>query len=104
MTARPDVLLTLIAPAALEEPLVDLLLAAPQIAFGFTVSLADGLGTRVRLVGASEQVRGRGRRVRFEVALAASDVAPLRAHLHQGLPQAGVYFWTTALIDGGVLS
>lgn len=104
MTVQPDTLLTLLAPAALEEDVIDLLLAAPELAPGFTTSPADGHGADVRLASAAEQVRGRGRRVRFEVALRAQDVPPLCEHLRGGLSGAHVFSWTTPLLSCGTLS
>lgn len=103
-TTRPDTLLTLFVPAALEESVIDLLLAAPAPAPGFTTGPADGHGAGVRLESTSECVRGRGRRVRFEIALDAHAVAPLREHLRAGLSGANVFFWTTPLLDCGTLS
>jgi hypothetical protein len=104
MTDRPDTLLTLIAPAALEENLVDLLLAAPGLALGFTTSAADGHGGEIALVTVNERVRGRGRRVRIEVAMSGGALAFLLDQLRAALPHANVFFWVTSLLDCGRLS
>src|SRR5690606_19268774 len=69
MTERPDTLLTLVVPAALEETVADLLLDATDIAVGFTTSLASGHGATLELRRGNERVRGRGKRVKFEIAL-----------------------------------
>jgi hypothetical protein len=103
MTARPDTLLTLIAPESLEETLVDLLLAAPELAVGFTTSCASGHGADVTLKSGSEQVQGRGRRVRIEIAVASSALAPLGRRLREALPDANLFFWRTPLVDCGRL-
>lgn len=69
MQNAPDTLLTLIAPTALEEPLADLLIAMPELAHGFTCGPVEGRGVNVPLVGADESVRGRGKRIRIDIAL-----------------------------------
>lgn len=104
MTDRPDRLLTLIGPAALEESLVDLLLAAPGLALGFTIGVAEGHGTVIDLVSTNERVRGHGRRIRIEVALQSAALASLLDELRQALPDANVFFWVTPLHDCGTLS
>lgn len=104
MTERPDTVLTLVAPAALEESLVDLLLAAPGLALGFTTSAADGHGSGMALVTVNERVRGRGRRIRIEVVMSAAAVASLLGDLREALPDANVFFWVTSLLDCGRLS
>lgn len=104
MTDRPDRLLTLIGPAALEESLVDLLLAAPGLALGFTTSAANGHGTGIDLVSTNERVRGQGRRIRIEVAVHSAALAALLDELRQALPDANVFFWTTSLLDCGRMS
>lgn len=101
MTAKPDSLLTLIAPLALEDHLVALLLT---IADGFTVHRADGHGREVALVGANENVRGRGERVCIRLALHADAVQPLLGELRAALPDANVFYWLTPLLDCGRLS
>lgn len=104
MTAKPDTLLTLIAPATLEDNLVDLLLALPALADGFTNHPADGHGQAVALVGANENVRGRGTRVCIRLALRADAVQPLLAELRTALPDANVFYWLTPLLDCGRLA
>lgn len=104
MTAKPDNLLTLIAPAALEDSLVDLLLALPAMAGGFTAHAADGHGREIALVGANENVRGRGERVCIRLALHAESVQPLLAELRSALPEANVFYWLTPLLDCGRLA
>lgn len=103
MTERPDTLLTLVVPAALEETVADLLLDATDIAAGFTTSLASGHGATLELRRGNERVRGRGKRVKFEIALSSSSLAGLREHLCAELPDAKLYFWTTELRSCGVL-
>ena len=104
MTSRHDTLLTLIVPAPLEENVVDSLLATPALAAGFTTSAASGHGADLALESANEKVRGRGRRIRFEIAVSSTALAPLLQHLSEALRDANVYYWTTALRDCGRLA
>lgn len=98
------VLLTLIAPASLEENVADLLLEAPELASGFTSSAASGHGAGLRFEAASERVRGRGRRTRFELALVRSDADALLARLRASLGEANVYYWICPMVECGNLS
>ena len=104
MTSSPDILLTLIAPAALEETLADLLLEMPEVAHGFTCCPVDGRGIHVPLVGADENVRGRGKRIRVDIALDSAGRQSLLDALRAALPGARIFFWTTPLIDSGRLT
>ncbi len=97
------VLLTLIVPASLEENLADLLLEAPELAAGFTSSSASGHGAGLRFEAASERVRGRGRRVRFDVAIDAAAAPTLLARLREGLAEANVYYWICPMLECGTL-
>lgn len=104
MTIQPDTLLTLVAPEALEENLVALLLAHPELSGGFTTLRADGHGATIALVGANENVRGRGRRVYFQLALARDAADQLLVELRQALPDASVFFWMVDLAKCGRLA
>ncbi len=98
------ILLTLIAPASLEENVADLLLQAPELASGFTSSTASGHGAGLRFEAASERVRGRGRRTRFELALGREDADALLARLRASLGEANVYYWICPMVECGNLS
>jgi len=113
MTERPDrsscastpsvVLLTLIAAATLEENIADLLLESPELASGFTSSAASGHGADLRFEAASERVRGRGRRVRFELAVEEKAAHALLDRLRGSLGDANVYYWICPMIESGTL-
>ena len=103
MTHPPDTLLTLVVPAALEETVADLLLDADDIVGGFTSSPASGHGTTLENLRGNERVRGRERRVKFEIALDAISLPSLRERVLAELPDARLYYWTTALRSCGVL-
>ena len=98
------VLLTLIAAAALEENIADLLLESPELASGFTSSAASGHGADLRFEAASERVRGRGRRVRFELAVEEKAAQALLDRLHEALGDANVYYWICPMIESGTLA
>ncbi|RIK98224.1 MAG: DUF3240 domain-containing protein [Burkholderiales bacterium] len=101
--ALPRVLLTLVAPAALEEALADLLLEAPELADGFTSSAASGHGAGLRFEAASERVRGRGRRVRFEIAIEHRGADALLERLQAALRDANLYYWICPMLECGIL-
>ena len=56
----PDCLLTLAVPRALEEEILDALLALPELAPGFTVVPGQGIGRSVELASTMEQVQLNG--------------------------------------------
>lgn len=101
--APPPVLLILVVPATLEENVADLLLEAPELASGFTSSAASGHGAGLRFEAASERVRGRGRRVRFEIALDSAGADVLLARLRESLAAANIYYWICPMLDCGTL-
>ncbi|MCD6679244.1 MAG: DUF3240 family protein [Burkholderiaceae bacterium] len=104
-TSMPSVvLLTLIAAAALEESIADLLLESPELASGFTSSAASGHGADLRFEAASERVRGRGRRVRFELAVEEKAAQALLDRVHEALGDANVYYWICPMIESGTLA
>lgn len=103
MNERPDTLLTLIVPAALAETMADLLLDAPDIVGGFTSSPASGHGATLEFMRGNERVRGRERRVKFEIALDSASLPGLRERVLAELPDVRLYYWTTALRSCGVL-
>lgn len=99
----PRVVLTLIAPAILEEALADLLLEAPELAGGFTSSAASGHGAGLRFEAASERVRGRGRRVRFEIVIDHREAEALLERLQAAPSDANLYYWICPVLECGIL-
>lgn len=98
------VLLTLAAPRALEEELMEQLLAHPEWASGFTLSHAEGHGHRHERLSVQEQVRGRAARVRVEVVLEARQAEILVAHMKQHLPRPDVAWWIVPVAEFGRLA
>jgi len=98
---RPDCLLNLACPKALEEEMLDVLATQAALVPGFTVIQAQGVGANVELVTTLEQVQGRARRVLLQIALARSSLAPLLATLRQALPSPQIAYWVVPLLDFG---
>ncbi len=99
-----DSCLTLVLPAALEEDMVDHMLAHPQWVTGFSIVRVDGAGRNVRLAGAAELVRGRSARVQLQVVLAREHADALVASLRAAFPLPDVVFWITPVLAFGRLA
>ena len=97
----PDALLTLAMPRSLEEEVLDTLMAHPDLATGFTVHFAEGMGIHVELATAMEQVQGRARRVIVQIALARERLPALVALLRQELQNPAIAYWVSPLIAFG---
>ncbi len=103
LVSRPDVLLTLALPLALEEDVLDVLVAHAGQAAGFTVLAAEGLGRHEHLSSAMEQILGRSRRRLVQVAMAQPDVQPLLTALRQAVQNPAIVYWVTPLLAFGHL-
>lgn len=96
------VLLTLIAPAGLEEALVDRLFEnAPGQEF--CSGPVNGHTSRHGAMSLSEQVSGRQRQVRFEIQLGSFEARALIEQLRRELPGVSLHYWITALQEAGTL-
>ena len=96
-----DTCLTIVLPRALEENLVDHLLAHPEYAAGFTTTQVDGHGQSVARHGIAEEVRGRARRVQIQVVLNGEDAKALIEHLKASLPSREIAYWMTPVTEFG---
>ncbi len=92
------ILLVLMIDPALEEDLVDYLLAADDVA-GFTSLDAAGHGERGAMTIA-EQVTGRRRRKRFEILLDEGDVDGVLGGLADQVGR-GIHYWSTPVLSSG---
>ena len=99
----PDCLLTLAAPTALEEEILDTLRALPTLVRGFTLVRAEGLGAHVELASTMEQVQGRARRVMVQMALRQTHLDTVIAALRGALPNPQVAYWVLPLLAFGRL-
>ncbi|TCS70016.1 uncharacterized protein DUF3240 [Sulfuritortus calidifontis] len=98
------VLLTLVAPRALEEELLEQLLIHPEWASGFTLSQVEGHSQRGASLSIQEQVRGRAGRVALQIVLEAEQAERLLGHLKARFPKPDVAYWLTPVSDFGRLA
>lgn len=95
------VLLTLVVPHAVEDVVLDVLLANPETVHGFTTTRGEGHGAGVELIAPVEQVRGSSRRMCIRIvgsrATADATVALLRAELSG----ANLYYWIVPVLEAG---
>jgi len=99
----PDCLLTLALPRALEEEVLDALMAHPELAVGFTVLHGQGMGAHVELASAMERVQGRARRVLVQVALSQTRLPALIDTLSVALENPRITYWVVPLLAFGRL-
>lgn len=90
-------------PNALEEEVLDLLLAHPEWVGGFTVVEAQGFGRHVQLPSVMEQIRGRARRSLVTVLMSEAHVEPLVRTLQAAFPHQQAAWWVTPLVRFGRL-
>lgn len=93
--------LTVVFPAALEEPILGHLLEHPELASGFTTVEVEGHGQGSVYRSANEQVRGRARRTKVEIVMHDDDARLLVAHLKQSLPSREVAYWIAPISEFG---
>lgn len=99
----PDCLLTLTLPSSLEEEVLDTLMTDPDLARGFTVLKAQGMGLHVELASAMERVQGRAQRVVVQVAMEQSKVDSLIAVLPADFDSPQITYWVVPLLAFGKL-
>ena len=97
-----ECLLILVATPAVEESLVDWLLAREELS-GFSSNRIDGHGSRPDELSLAEQVTGRQRKVMFHVHTDCEAVKELIPRLGQDFAGAGLHYWVMPLIDAGPL-
>lgn len=85
--------LTLVAPRALEEDLVSVLLEMQPALPGFTAARVAGHGEGFERARIAERVQGRIDRVLLWLVLPASTVDRVISRLCTALPQSDVVWW-----------
>jgi len=100
--AFDDVLLVLSVRPALEEPVVDWLLAW-QGDSGFSSIRVEEHNARHDQLTPAEQVRGRQTRVQFQLRLPAERLDALLTAARQTFGGADFNYWVLPLLDGGHL-
>ncbi len=93
-------LITLTAPPAIEEALVDWLLQSATHA-GFSSHAVNGHSSREEGLTLAEQVAGRKRQIRFQMHLASQEVPGFIEALKRDFAGAGVHYWISDLADVG---
>ena len=95
-----DCCLTLICPSAIEEKLLDTLLAtAGNEVFTSTPTHSHGSGQQ--RLSATEQVMGRSRAMQVNVLLTNDELGQLRQLLQRDFAGTGVRYWATPLAFDG---
>jgi hypothetical protein len=97
-----EFLLRLNIPPGLEEDIVDLLLANPEIR-GYQSFPTRGHG-RVGAMTIAEQVAGRRDRVQFEIVLDSSVLEATLSSLKKAFPTPDVIYWVLPVLKSGRLS
>lgn len=92
--------LTLICPPAVEEKLLDMLLAAVGSEV-FTSTPTHSHGTAPGRLTAEEQVMGRSRAIQVQVLLSGAELESLRALLKSEFAGTGLRYWVTAVAFEG---
>lgn len=102
--AENDALLTLAIPTSLEEDIVDFLLERPELASGFTLVSAQGLGAGAPLLSPMERVQGRSAGKLVLIAGQVGRLQTLLRVLAADMPAPHVHYWMTPLLAGGRLA
>ena len=97
-----EFLLRLNIPPGLEEDIVDLLLANPEIR-GYQSFPIRGHG-RVGAMTIAEQVAGRRDRVQFEIVLDSCVLEATLNSLKEAFPTPDVIYWVLPVLRSGRLS
>jgi hypothetical protein len=95
-----ECLLVIVTTPALEESLVDWLLARDELS-GFSSTRIDGHGSRQTELSLAEQVMGRQRKVMFHVHTDCTAVTQLLGLLRTDFAGAGLHYWVMPLIEAG---
>jgi len=90
----------LVAPPALEDPLVDWLLHRADVP-GFSSFPIRGHGAAHEHLSPAEQVEGRAAQVLFWVELPAPRARQVIDGLRRDLPPARVHYWLFPAIEAG---
>jgi len=97
-----EFLLRLNVPPGLEEDIVDLLLAAPQIT-GYQSYPIRGHG-RVGAMSIAEPGAGRRARIQFEIVLDSDLLESTLQALKKAFPTPDVIYWVLPVLQSGRLS
>jgi hypothetical protein len=96
-------LLTLNLPLALEDEVLDVLLAHPDWCDGYSVVHTEAFGRDVALPSVMEQIRGRARRCDLRLSLPRERVDLVLAALKQACPNPSIAYRVIAVEAHGSL-
>ncbi len=99
---HPEVLVMLTVAPALEEPVIDWLLARPESS-GFTSLPAFGHSARSEHLSPREQVTGRQRRTQFQVTMPHDRLDAFLAAARQTFAGADFHYWVLPVVAEGRL-
>lgn len=95
------VLLSLALPVAVEDAVLDVLLAHPDLVPGFTTTRGEGHGAGVSLDTPVERVRGSARRLVVRIVAPRATADAVLVLLREHLTGANLYYWITPVLDAG---
>lgn len=98
-----DAMLTLAIPVALEEEVLDFILSHPQLASGFSIIDAQGMGQGASLLSTMEKVQGRCKRKLVLIVGLDGDLKQLLQALGKQIRNPDVAYWITAVSAFGNL-
>jgi hypothetical protein len=93
-------LFTLNVPTSLKDEIIDRLISLPNLT-GFNLNKMSGYSKEHSLFDISEQVEGYRAFYQFEVLIASSEVAMLKACLNPVCQPAKLRYWLTPVIETG---
>ncbi|MAF83372.1 MAG: DUF3240 family protein [Gammaproteobacteria bacterium] len=103
MSTANQGVLTLIAPLALEEDLVDFFLDSEN-QMGFTSTQVRGHSSQHTGMNLVEQVTGRTQRVKFQILLSETEAKDICQRLKVLFPDAGINYWYINAVMQGRIS
>lgn len=95
-------LLVLTAKPSMTEELVDWLISQP-FDTGFTSFTVNGHGSQMANLSIAEQVSGRQKKIRFQIVIAACEVAPFIQKLKQDFEGSAIHYWIQPITEEGEL-
>lgn len=95
--------LTLIFQNAVEEEIIDFMLANKTAKNGFHTFRIEGHGHDARLATMKEQVRGRAHKSRMDILLGEEEAQSLLSEIKSAFPDMKLAFWVSPISTFGRL-
>ncbi len=100
---KPDCLFTLDLPRVLEDDVLDALMQYPNWASRIQLLESEAAGSAVRLLQATEKVRGRAVRSQLSLLIQSEQVQALCQVLDEHFANADMQWWVTPVMASGRL-